>query len=687
METVPKDEKRFAFKVSVIIPVYNVETYLDECVQSVVKQTCPEIEIILVDDGSKDSSGRMCDVYASEDQRIKVIHKKNGGLGSARNAGLEMAQGKYFLFLDSDDYLDLNCVEYLFDIAEKNKLDMVLFTAESFIDGVLPEESVIGDYQTYKDHLYEVMSGVDCLEYSIHNKDYIVSNCMRLYSRRIATFHYNEEIVHEDEDIGIYTYLLSKRVMRVDLPFYKRRYRAGSIMTSTDPAREANGYMYAAVRMIEFYTNTKSERMKKILLERFESYFHTICEKYLDSTPDQKMEISDAIRRELFHLQYIKLPLSKKTKIKILFPWVIEVGALNRLRPFVKEQAELIPDIRNTLFDMLNKKGHKIYLLGTPVHGNYGDHIIALSEIDFLKRHFRNWKVLELPMPFILKNIALLKRHANPEDIICISGGGWLGSKWKYSEDFVRKIIVTFRNNPIVIFPQTVFYEDGDDDYARRGAEIYSSHTNLLFCLRERASYDYVIKHGFVQEDHAFLMPDFALLFRGYNAVDNKGQKCSMDKPRKDVIKICFRNDVEKITSKEQTENLRHSVDSIANAEELETNITPKNIATSNRRKAVADKLREVAEGKLLVTDRLHAMLFAAITETPCLALDNATHKVKGVYEWVRDLDYIKMSDDYSGTEEELIYLYNIKPQKRYLSLDFTAYEEGLFERMQDLMQ
>ena len=91
--------------ISVIIPVYKVEEYLDECVLSVIRQTYANLEIILVDDGSPDNCPRMCDEWATKDSRIKVIHKENGGLSDARNAGLDAAEGQYIAFIDSDDYI------------------------------------------------------------------------------------------------------------------------------------------------------------------------------------------------------------------------------------------------------------------------------------------------------------------------------------------------------------------------------------------------------------------------------------------------------------------------------------------------------------------------------------------------------------------------------------------------------
>ena len=120
--------------VSIIIPVYNVENYLAECVDSILGQTFQDIEILLVDDGSSDASGQMADDYAARDKRVKVIHKENGGQSSARNAGMQIARGKYLYFCDADDYISRDAIEILYQIATKNDLDMVLFNADSFLD-------------------------------------------------------------------------------------------------------------------------------------------------------------------------------------------------------------------------------------------------------------------------------------------------------------------------------------------------------------------------------------------------------------------------------------------------------------------------------------------------------------------------------------------------------------------------
>ena len=112
--------------ISIIVPVYKVEKYLDKCVQSIVDQTYQNLEIILVDDGSPDNCGAMCDVWAKKDSRIKVIHKENGGLSDARNAGIKAASGEYIFLLDGDDYILKNAIELMYKGVTENNADIAI---------------------------------------------------------------------------------------------------------------------------------------------------------------------------------------------------------------------------------------------------------------------------------------------------------------------------------------------------------------------------------------------------------------------------------------------------------------------------------------------------------------------------------------------------------------------------------
>ena len=122
-------------KFSVIVPVYGVEKYIDQCVQSLLIQTYKNYELILVDDGSPDNCGQICDQYAEKDNRIRVVHKKNGGLSSARNAGLDIAKGEYVIFLDSDDFWDdAEALSGINRNLSESKADVLIFPAKRYYE-------------------------------------------------------------------------------------------------------------------------------------------------------------------------------------------------------------------------------------------------------------------------------------------------------------------------------------------------------------------------------------------------------------------------------------------------------------------------------------------------------------------------------------------------------------------------
>lgn len=141
--------------VSIIVPVYNVEKYLRQCIDSIINQTYKNIEIILVDDGSTDNSGKICDEYAKKDKRIKVIHKKNGGLSDARNVGIEKATGETLSFVDSDDFVEEDMIETMFNELIKKNVKIVVHgyyikKAEKIAHKKINEEKVISDMEAIK---------------------------------------------------------------------------------------------------------------------------------------------------------------------------------------------------------------------------------------------------------------------------------------------------------------------------------------------------------------------------------------------------------------------------------------------------------------------------------------------------------------------------------------------------------
>ena len=213
--------------VSVIIPVYNVQDYLARCVDAVLAQTYSDIEIILVDDGSIDISGDMCDEYAIKDVRVKVIHKENGGLSDARNAGLERARGNFVTFIDADDYVHPQFVELLVDTIMSTGAQIAACTWQELNDGVTPRK-----VRTKKPRC-RTFTQEEAINSVFYQRKLNHSACSRIFETSLfKDLRFPEGALYEDLAI---IYPLLRKVSKVALlkaPMYYYMHRKGSIITT-----------------------------------------------------------------------------------------------------------------------------------------------------------------------------------------------------------------------------------------------------------------------------------------------------------------------------------------------------------------------------------------------------------------------------------------------------------------------
>lgn len=233
-------------KVSVIIPIYDVEEYLEECLVSALNQTLKEIEIICVNDGTPDNSMNIVNKY-SEDTRIVIVNKENGGLSSARNAGLEVAKGEYIYFLDSDDYIAPETLEELYNDAKGNDLDIIFFDAESFYESekLKKEQAFYADYYIREPIYGDIVTGPELFEKQVNDNKLRVSACLQLLRRQLLmdeNIRFYEGIIHEDNLFSLECILEAKRVKHVAKQYYKRRVREGSIVTASKQINSSLGY-------------------------------------------------------------------------------------------------------------------------------------------------------------------------------------------------------------------------------------------------------------------------------------------------------------------------------------------------------------------------------------------------------------------------------------------------------------
>lgn len=246
--------------ISVIVPVYNVEKYLRECIDSVLRQTYTNFELILVDDGSKDLSKNICEEYARNDSRIKVLEKENGGASSARNLGMTVAEGEYIYFLDSDDWIVEEAFEKLLEIIESSDAEVVFFDAYSIDEDT---GKVATTHYSHK-KAYQSNSGYQLMEELIVNKDFHVAPWLFFLKKDLldrTKLKFEEGIIYEDM---IFTYKLfceAQNVMYLPEYLYYRRYREDSVMTSKVKVKNFESALKVYYK-VHNYWNHLSDDMK-----------------------------------------------------------------------------------------------------------------------------------------------------------------------------------------------------------------------------------------------------------------------------------------------------------------------------------------------------------------------------------------------------------------------------------------
>jgi len=296
--------------VSIIVPVYKVEKYLARCVESLLAQTFNEIEIVLVDDGSPDRCGELCDEYAERyPEKVCVIHKENGGLSDARNAGLKVARGKYVLFVDSDDYILPESCERFLAVAEKTKADIVVGNAVAVREDV---EQPIRRSSALEEN--KVYSPADFLVTELSNGIFWRPSWMNLY--RTAFLRENElwfvkNLLHEDEEWTLRAVLAAKRIAYCNIDFYRYIIREGSITQTKNLDRNITDSLRIYKEKLSIYRDLPKSRLRDLLLD-------DIVRAMLHAYSHFNMNTSEKWRHALDGIQLFKNASTFKTRAKVI---------------------------------------------------------------------------------------------------------------------------------------------------------------------------------------------------------------------------------------------------------------------------------------------------------------------------------------------------------------------------------
>lgn len=296
MKTDPTPDKNIP-EISIVVPVYNVEKYLDKCIESILRQTFEDFELILVDDGSPDNSGKICDEWAKKDSRIKVIHQKNGGLPNARNTGINNATGRYIAFVDSDDWVEKDFLSVLYSGITENNADIVQCNYSRVFD------SGREDFIQYKNEIWDRQHIEKVIMPQLAN--YIPVNMSnsrwnKIYRSDIArkAIEYGDEkiVMGEDFLMNIAAVALSEKVVILDTPpMYKYRYNINSISTGYNKERKYNEkYFYKNISDIATHFGYKSDKIHRSENWRYGYYIFECAISDL-SRREKKREINDIL--------------------------------------------------------------------------------------------------------------------------------------------------------------------------------------------------------------------------------------------------------------------------------------------------------------------------------------------------------------------------------------------------------
>lgn len=297
----------------------------------------------------------------------------------------------------------------------------------------------------------------------------------------------------------------------------------------------------------------------------------------------------------------------------------------------------------------------KLIVMGIPHHANVGDNAIAVAEEQILDKYFPNYEKYYMQENYLDICAKRIEKFINDEDVILLHGGGNIGDTYVTPEKGRREVIKLFPNNKIIIFPQTAYFSETEN--GRKELEvskkIYNNHNNLIIMAREKKSYNFMKEHFYNAK--IYLTPDIVMSMSKHSNKERKG------------VLLLFRADKEKVLQEKDREMIKKLSDIKFGEYHLsDMDLTNEviNIAGHIRDKILEDKFNEFQTAQIVITDRLHGMIFAAITETPCIVFSNFNHKITESYRWLENLGYIKYCNRIEDIEEninEVISAKNIK--------------------------
>lgn len=712
-------------KLSIIIPVYNMENYIRDCLDSILHQYVEGAEVICVNDGSTDHSLSILEEYRDNHNFIHVYSKKNGGLSSARNYGIEKSEGEYLFFLDSDDKLaEGDCLSFMIQTMQNAELDVLYFDGKSFFENeTIHREQIHYEMAYQRKKSYGVyLNGRALFLDLINNRDYYVQASLQCIRREFLNknhLHFEDGILYEDNLFMFEGMLLAGKVMHQNKTILLRRVREGSIMQSSPGFHNFYSLYLTYEKMLGFWKRhmkilsgmkevsfvtesirksaislfdrlSTEEKGKLLKLPDIDQYMiETVFHLCLDRNPEEvtfpyhlfyygsriviygagkigRKFYNHAVKDGIIKLSGIVdsnaseidkdgipvLPVSAIEQmefdyilIAVMNPAMareIQSSLLDRGIPEHKLKWDSTLRFKNNIHfnyeysklmnRLIKSDKRRLFLFLLPEHGNLGDHAIAMAEEGFLKRYFPEYQIICVTANeyFMLQDY--ITCNVNPQDIIFLQGGGYIGNLWKNGVNLIE-IVKRFPGNIKIMFPNSLAYRDSyEQNFAsvKNDLKILYQDVNLYIFFRDIGSFQFYKQLGYGKRCYYF--PDIALYL-------SEMFKSSSAQERNKNVLLCLRQDEEKVMMQEKKvkeflkeHHLRY--------EEKDTHLN-RYLPKSEEKQQVKNLLNMLYTSRLVITDRLHGLVLSAICGTPCIAFDNSTHKIRYFYEWLKAEDNI----------------------------------------------
>ena len=715
--------------VSVVIPTYHTNVHYFDLVLNdlLVKQVqehnfqYDNFEIVLVIDG--EISEELNNLFKKyDDPRLVIIHnQEKGGIAKSLNIGIKASKGRYIARIDDDDRINFTRlykqVKYL---DEHKDIDLVSSYFEYF--GDLNESRI-------------TLSGEMCRAWSIFScpfdhptimfrKDFMVDN----------NLFYDETRSHvEDWELWLRCFDCGMKMDVIkEVLYYHRWYngQAGQNIKTVEMMRDLVRKNFAKLdisltdeelvyispwqgmvdeekynRLNEIYSQALENNIKYKIYDQnaLETVFsYRLNEAKTGNLNNLVMSKSyniDFDSKDLFKSQNISRRFVKRAIKKVLRPFYKPIRRVfynisaeaacdninyqnNNLKQIeeniINKANKLALSLHDELYDT-NKKidllfderinnlyfKNKIVLIGSSEHGNLGDAAITMGIREFIRENFNEYHFIEVSTYDFSSRLPYLQKIINNDDVILLQGGGNLGNRYPSEENVRRTVIEKFPNNKVYILPQTIYFDDSGSDELEKSIKIYNQHKHLTIFARGKISLENANKY--FPNSKNYLSIDSALyLNMDYNFERNGILCCIRDLDDESAFNMDTYNELLGVIKKHDSNY------------SFTTNTSKDSINKLNLSWEVYNQLENFAKHKLIITDRLHGLIFALITNTPCIALSSYNFKIKENYDMLKDNEMISFIDKDINELDNAI--------EKFMNMDISNYKNDYKEYFNEMI-